>query len=523
MLFLSLLLWVTAALALFNRPTPPSRDSFYDVPQNVSDYKYGDIIAVRPTPAKVRSLIFPMNVKNSWQFLVRSEDSHGNANAFVTTVLEPFNSDPSKVLSYQPWQDSNSIDCAPSYALLYNANGDTITTQMEIPFIQYGLLKGWFVAVPDYQGPKSAFTAGHQSGKAVLDGVRAVLRSEDVTGIEKGALVALFGYSGGSLASGWATQLQPAYAPELKANIIGAAIGGWVTNITLTALASDGTFAAGLIPNAINGIISEYSDYAKLIDSEIAILKKGRFYAAKENCLLNSVVVYIFQKFFLGLFPYFKNRVGFFDVPEVAEIVRNNTLAYVKLDGVPEIPIFAFHGEADELVPIIQPQRAYDNFCEWGAPSIEWSISKNTGHAIETFLGVGAGLSWIEKRFNGEAPISGCLKTTRTTNLEYPGADVIYSQVIATYVQGIFGADIGEDTIDINDSTWLSKIILYGFSRFLGLVGPIPLKRDDTIKDVIGNHTVDELYKGFLDVKVLLQQHQIDPIKVLEGDADIEV
>lgn len=51
MLFLSLLLWVAAALALFNRPTP-SRDSFYDVPHNVSDYKYGDIIAVRPTPPR---------------------------------------------------------------------------------------------------------------------------------------------------------------------------------------------------------------------------------------------------------------------------------------------------------------------------------------------------------------------------------------------------------------------------------------------------------------------------------------
>lgn len=520
-LFYTLLLWATAVQALFaRRPTSPSKDDFYNVPKNVSDYKNGDIIAVRQTPVQVRSLIFAMDVKNSWQLLVRSEDSFGVANAFVTTILEPYNADPKKVWSYQAWEDANNIDCSPSYSLLYRAHPDTITTQTEIPFIQYGLSKGWYVVVPDYQGPKSAFTAGHQSGKAVLNGIRAALNSEDITGIEKDALVALYGYSGGSYATGWASQLQPLFAPELKQSIIGAAIGGWVTNITSTALAADGTFAAGLIPNAVNGIMEEYLMFQDVYDRELRTLKKRRFYRAKENCLINSLTQFIFHKFFLGLLPYFKLRDGFFKIPEIAEIVRNNTVAFEELDGIPEIPLFVFHGLADEVVPVIQPQRAYDNFCEWGIGSLEWTVSETTGHVIESFIGVGAALKWLEKRFDGEAAVQGCQRESRTSNLDYPGADVAYRQVLNTYVRGIFGAEIGEDTVDIHDSTWLSKIVAWGFSRFLGLVGPLPLKREEveTLEDVVGSRSVDELYKGFLDVKELFEANGIDPIKVLEGE-----
>ena len=41
----------------------------------------------------------------------------------------------------------------------------------------------------------------------------------------------MWGYSGGTVATGWAAALQPTYAKELKSNLIGAAMGGFVTNI----------------------------------------------------------------------------------------------------------------------------------------------------------------------------------------------------------------------------------------------------------------------------------------------------
>ena len=53
------------------------------------------------------------------------------------------------------------------------------------------------------------------------------------------------------------------YAPELKKNLIGAALGGFVINITATAEATDGTLFAGLIPNALNGLANEFPDFKK--------------------------------------------------------------------------------------------------------------------------------------------------------------------------------------------------------------------------------------------------------------------
>ena len=120
----------------------------------------------------------------------------------------------------------------------YGAPWSTVATQIDMALMVPMLKQGYYVVSPDYEGPKSTFTVGRQSGKATLDSIRAILKSNKFTGIKSDAKVAMWGYSGGSLASGWAAALQPKYAPELKKNLIGAALGGFVTNITATAEAN---------------------------------------------------------------------------------------------------------------------------------------------------------------------------------------------------------------------------------------------------------------------------------------------
>ena len=118
--------------------------------------------------------------------------------------------------------------------------------------------QGYYVVSPDYEGPKLTFTIGKQSGQAVLNSIRAALKSGKITNIKDDAKVVMWGYSGGSLASGWAAALQPSYAPELGGNLLGAALGGFVTNITATAQATDGTVFAGIVANALGGVANEY-------------------------------------------------------------------------------------------------------------------------------------------------------------------------------------------------------------------------------------------------------------------------
>ena len=52
----------------------------------------------------------------------------------------------------------------------------------------------------------------------MLNSIRAALKSGKITNIKDDAKVVMWGYSGGSLASGWAAALQPSYAPELGGN-----------------------------------------------------------------------------------------------------------------------------------------------------------------------------------------------------------------------------------------------------------------------------------------------------------------
>ena len=190
-------------------PTKPSIDPFYNAPESFKNATVGDILQFRKTPKSITGGFVPLNVQNSWQLLVRSEDSFGNPNVIVTTVIEPVNADPSKIASYQVSENAARADCAPSYALQFGSDVSTLATQAETYLLAPLLDKGYYVVSPDYEGPKLTFTVGKQSGQAVLNSIRASLKSGKITNIAEDAKVLMWGYSGGSLASGWAAALQP--------------------------------------------------------------------------------------------------------------------------------------------------------------------------------------------------------------------------------------------------------------------------------------------------------------------------
>lgn len=518
--FFFVFFWIATAVGSpIDPPLAPTQDPFYEVPSNVSGYKNGDIIKWRDTPAQLRSIYFPLNVEKAWQLLVRTEDSFGEPTAFVTTVIKPYNAIPSKVLSYQAFEDSASLDCSPSYSVLYGASMSTIGIQFEVAMMEIGLSKNWYLVLPDYEGPKLAFTVGPQSGKATLDGIRAALQTTDLTGIDSDAKVGLYGYSGGSIAAGWAAQLQPNYAPELEKLIIGAAFGGFVTNITLTALSIDGTSFSGIAVAAMNGILQEYSYLKDLFLRQMDLARVEEFYKAKTLCLKQLSGVYNYVELFTGQNPWMIKGASFFGIPQIAEVVKNSTLALTSSHGVPQFPLFIFQGERDEVVPLEQPQRAYENWCSWGAKSIEFAISKTSGHVLEGVTGLGAGFAWLERVFDGHVPIEGCQRTLRENNLLYPGADANYRQLLDTLVKGIFGAKIGQDTDDLSESTLLSKVLAHVLTAWFSLLTPVDQSSISSPRVRIAtNHTENKMFKGLGDVVDLWKSEGINPWSVLQGN-----
>ena len=91
--------------------------------------KNGDILKLRNSLTDLLvsiSLLMSRMLGNSWSNLKIPLVT----NAFVTTLIEPYNADPSKVVSYQTWEDASNINCSPSYGAQFGSPLSTITTKL---------------------------------------------------------------------------------------------------------------------------------------------------------------------------------------------------------------------------------------------------------------------------------------------------------------------------------------------------------------------------------------------------------
>ena len=141
-----------------------------------------------------------------YHILFRTTDSRFNPSWAVTTLFIPtwqYRCSSTTealcahaLLSYQIPYDSANVDASPSYCLYGGEPYGEIAD---------ALYRGWFVSVPDYEGPLASFTSGIISGHATIDSIRAVMAVAGSFGLRlPEARVALWGYSGGALASEWA-------------------------------------------------------------------------------------------------------------------------------------------------------------------------------------------------------------------------------------------------------------------------------------------------------------------------------
>ena len=183
-------------------PLLPSLDPWYTAPTGWEKTQPGAILRLRQAPYLQYTI---GNALIVYQILYRTTDSLFNPSWAVTTLFIPdwqYRCTAATqllcahaLLSYQLPYDSANIDASPSYAL---HGGEPYGE------IADSLYRGWFVSVPDYEGPKASFTAGLTAGHATIDSVRAVLNVAGNFGLRMSAKIALWGYSGGALASEWA-------------------------------------------------------------------------------------------------------------------------------------------------------------------------------------------------------------------------------------------------------------------------------------------------------------------------------
>lgn len=392
-------------------PVLPSQDPFYAVPDNVDSAAPGDILQHRPSPAKIAAFgLAPVHLEATYQLQYRTNDNLGNATATVLTVMVPHNADMGKVLSYQVAEDASSIDCAPSYGLqLESATGPllgTILTQAEILLIEATLEQGWVVVLPDYEGPKASYLAHRLAGQATLDGIRAALRSEAITGIQGDATVSMWGYSGGSTATAWAAEIQPSYAPELK--IAGAAIGGTTPNITNVVTSINKGPFAGLIPTGIQGLTTQYPELKAEVERLLKPEYRAKFEQTRHQCLLADAASFLFA----DVVDMFADPDFMYSNPVAVKILDEIALG----QAAPQIPIYWYKSVHDEVSPVEDSDVVFDKYCAGGA-TVEYIRDRASEHGSCAATGAPRAIAWLKNIMDGGKPKAGCTKKTVISSL----------------------------------------------------------------------------------------------------------
>ncbi len=198
------------------------------------------------------------------QLLYRSTSQTGKPTVNVTSIIKPpFQFDATKVISYQSAYDSLNRNDEPSHAISGGLRLGGLITNVEAAVFGPFLADGYTVIVPDTEGQRADFAAGPEYGMNTLDSILAAVNSST---IPADARVAMLGYSGGAIATEWAAELAPTYAPEANARLIGAAIGGVLVDPAHNLHYVEGTgFWAGVAAMALVGIARAFE-----IETELA-------------------------------------------------------------------------------------------------------------------------------------------------------------------------------------------------------------------------------------------------------------
>jgi hypothetical protein len=355
----------------------PNDDPFYVPPAGFEATAPGAIL--RSRPVTVTGLGIPLPVRST-QMLVRSTDARGRPTAVVSTLVVPltvyFGRRP--LLSYQPATDSLGDQCNPSYLM-------RLGLEKELPLMALGLLKGWAVVVTDYQGPDDAYGAGRLAGHAVLDGVRASERLGS-TGLSGTATpVGMWGYSGGGLATGWAAELQPSYAPEL--NIRGVASGGTPADLRAAATTIDGGPFSGLFLAAAVGVSRQYPEMLSVMndDGRAMIERIG------DMCYAEESLAFPFRR--LNEFTTVPDPL---DDPRVAPVLADNKLG----SAAPTAPVYLYHSVFDELIPYSSAEALRTAWCRGGA-RVQFRTDVASEHIVLAVTGAPGAVAYLQARFLG--------------------------------------------------------------------------------------------------------------------------
>jgi hypothetical protein len=349
------------------------------------------------------------------QLQYRSAGVLGQPTVNVTSVLEPpVPLSSPRAVSYQSFYDSLNPADEPSVQIAGDVTLGGLITDAESIVIAPLLLQGDTVIVPDTEGQTADFSSGREYGINTLNSIRAAT-SSPATGLSTSTPVGLFGYSGGAIATDWAAQLAPSYAPDVNRQLVGAAEGGILVDPAHNLSYISGSLEwAGVMPMAIIGIARGYH-----IDLQPYLNSYGRELYGKlqKASIVNALGQYPGLTFAQLVKPRYANP------DSIPVLVKVENKLDAGLAGSPTIPMFMGQG-ADGILegtpgnkPGIGPgdgvmvagdvRTLARGFCASGT-AVDYTQYDLLSHVTTFPVWAPAALTWLDSRFAGTQAPSDC-------------------------------------------------------------------------------------------------------------------
>lgn len=360
-------------------------DAFYHANESELQSKPGTILGSRPVPFTLNGQALP---NKAWQLKFASRNSAGEPIVGVATVVKPVVALGSpKLVSFQIAYNGLGARCTPSQTLSGKSDADNGI----INFGSYGAglnTLGWTMVFPDFEGPYHAYAAGKLGGQVTLDAIRAA-QSFEPLGLRGNTPTMMWGYSGGAIATSWASALQPEYANDL--NIIGAVSGGTPADLLSVARGAEDQFFFGLVFSALVGINREFPQLfeGKLNEEGLRVAN-----AIKDGC---GGVPADGSQGASGHISKYVNVENFYEQPHMKELEKSISLRQAGIH--PRIPVFFYHEILDEVIPVEGVDKLVDSWCAKGTPVTY--LRSLTGEHLTGSRFTPEAVDYIESRFAG--------------------------------------------------------------------------------------------------------------------------
>jgi hypothetical protein len=385
-----------------SQPLLPSQDPFYTYsgPKPLRTIPPGTVLKQRSVqPAFGAGNSTPIHAE---QLLYRTTGQLGEPTVTVTTVIEPAPGPVvPRIIGYLSFYDGLGSQCDPSYTLAGGDPGDSTYAQEadeEELLIGCYLSQGDIVTIPDFEGTHLAWMTGHESGYGAIDAIRA---TEANLRIGRATRVGLSGYSGGAVAADWASELAPAYAPEL--NIVGVAEGGIPANYFDHLAYIDGTAEySAAIPGELLGLSRAYG-----VDLTRYLSPYGLKVVQQEN---NVCIASVFGKYQLTIsdimLPPYQDLAH---AAPFSTMLGDQTMGTAKTH--PREPLFMgmgnVDGKGDGAMSAVDARALARNYCSEGVP-VDYQEYPGASHVeAAAFFEPQTG-PFLQDRFAGAPFVNNC-------------------------------------------------------------------------------------------------------------------